>query len=59
MPEPTVVFSDEGEVALSMTEYILEEHSATPGQTDRGSERIRRELFAAPLQAGTPSPPAV
>ena len=53
------VFSGEGEVALSMTEYILQNLSATPEQIDRESERIRRELFAAPPQAGAPSPPAV
>ena len=52
------VFSGEGEVALSMTEYVLENLSATPEQIDRESERIRRELFAAPHQAGAPSPPA-
>jgi len=39
------VFSGEGEVALSMTESILENLSATREQIDRESERIRRELF--------------
>lgn len=45
------VFSGEGEVALSMTEYILEEMSATPEQIDRERERIRKELFATERQA--------
>ncbi len=37
-------FFGEGEVAFSMTEYTLENLSATPEQIDRESERIRREL---------------
>lgn len=39
------VFSGEGEVALSMTEYILEKLNATREQIDRESERIRKEFF--------------
>ncbi|MCW1887152.1 cation:proton antiporter [Luteolibacter flavescens] len=39
------VFSGEGEVALSMTEAILDNFGATPEQIERESERIRRELF--------------
>jgi len=39
------VFSGEGEVALSMTEAILDDFGATPEQIERESERIRRELF--------------
>jgi len=40
------VFSGEGEVALSMTEHILEYFGATDEQIDRERERIRRDLFA-------------
>lgn len=40
------VFSGEGEVALSMTEYILDNLGATREQIERESDRIRRELFA-------------
>lgn len=39
------VFSGEGEVALSMTEYMLRKLGATPEQIDRESERIREEFF--------------
>jgi CPA2 family monovalent cation:H+ antiporter-2 len=39
------VFSGEGEVALSMTEFILRQVGATPEQIDRERDRIRRELF--------------
>jgi CPA2 family monovalent cation:H+ antiporter-2 len=43
------VFSGEGEVALSMTEFILEKFGATREQIDRESERIRKELFTVPV----------
>ncbi len=39
------VFSGEGEVALSMTESILEDFGATREQIDRESDRIRRKFF--------------
>ena len=39
------VFAGEGEVALAMTEFILEKFSATPEQIDRERDRIRRDLF--------------
>ncbi|HEU0007356.1 MAG TPA: cation:proton antiporter [Terriglobia bacterium] len=39
------VFSGEGEVALSMTEFMLRQVGATPEQIDRERDRIRRELF--------------
>ena len=39
------VYSDEGEVALSMTEGILGNFGATSEQIERESERIRRDLF--------------
>ncbi|MDB6071938.1 MAG: sodium/hydrogen exchanger [Verrucomicrobiales bacterium] len=42
------VFSGEGEVALSMTEALLERLNATREQIDRESERIRRDFFAVP-----------
>jgi CPA2 family monovalent cation:H+ antiporter-2 len=40
-----VVFSSEGEIALSMTESILRHLGATPEQVDRERARIRAELF--------------
>ncbi len=43
-----LVFSGEGEVALSMTETLLERLGATPEQIDRERARIRSELFASP-----------
>jgi len=39
------VFSGEGEVALSMTEFMLRQVGATPEQIDRVRDRIRREFF--------------
>lgn len=39
------VFSGEGEVGLSMTEFILRQLGATPEQIDRERDRIRNELF--------------
>jgi len=43
------VFSGEGEVALNMTDMILEYLGATPEQIDRERERIRTELYGGPL----------
>ena len=40
------VFAGEGEVALAMTEFILDSFGATPEQVDRERDRIRRELFS-------------
>ena len=40
-----LVFSGEGEVALSMTESLLQHLGATPEQIDRERARIRSELF--------------
>jgi len=40
-----VVFSGEGEVALSMTEFLLRQLGATAEQVDRERARIRSELF--------------
>ena len=39
------VFAGEGEVALTVTEYLLRQLGATGEQIDREKERIRRELF--------------
>ncbi len=43
------VFAGEGEVALSMTEALMRRLGATPEQIDREADRIRTELFGAPL----------
>jgi CPA2 family monovalent cation:H+ antiporter-2 len=40
-----VVFSDEGEVALAMTEFLLRQLGATAEQIDRERARIRSDLF--------------
>jgi monovalent cation:H+ antiporter-2, CPA2 family len=40
-----VVFSGEGEVALSMTEFLLRQLGATAEQVDRERARIRSEFF--------------
>ena len=40
------VFSSEGEIALSMTTFIMEELGATGDQIDRERDRVREELFA-------------
>jgi CPA2 family monovalent cation:H+ antiporter-2 len=50
------VFSGEGEIALSMSTYLLHELGATDEQIDRERDRVRRELFepdsaAAPVSA--------
>jgi monovalent cation:H+ antiporter-2, CPA2 family len=42
-----VVFSDEGEVALAMSESLLARLGATPEQIDRERARVRAELFGA------------
>lgn len=39
------VFTDEGEVALSVTEYILRINGATPDQIDRERDRVHSDLF--------------
>lgn len=46
-----VVFAGEGEVALSMTEFLLRQLGAVPEQIDRERDRIREELFGGPLSA--------
>jgi CPA2 family monovalent cation:H+ antiporter-2 len=44
-----VVFSGEGEVALTMTEFLLRHLGATEQQIERQRQRIRDELFGTPL----------
>ncbi|MBC7855937.1 MAG: cation:proton antiporter [Pirellulaceae bacterium] len=44
-----VVFSSEGEVALSMTEFMLRHLGATEEQIDDQRQRMREELFGTPL----------
>jgi CPA2 family monovalent cation:H+ antiporter-2 len=39
------VFSGEGEVALAMTEYILQQLGSSPEQIDRERRRVREEVF--------------
>jgi CPA2 family monovalent cation:H+ antiporter-2 len=43
------VFAGEGEVALTMTEHLLRQLGASGEQIDRERDRIRSELFGAPL----------
>ncbi|PWR71178.1 cation:proton antiporter [Methanospirillum stamsii] len=40
-----VVFSDEGELALSITEFIIRQSGATPEQIDRERDRIHEKLI--------------
>jgi CPA2 family monovalent cation:H+ antiporter-2 len=58
-----VVFAGEGEVALSMTEFVLRRLGASADQIDRERDRIRDELFGSLLAievlAPPPGPPAV
>jgi CPA2 family monovalent cation:H+ antiporter-2 len=39
------VFSSEGEIALSMTEFVMRQIGATDEQIDRERDRVRTELF--------------
>lgn len=43
-----VVFASEGEIALTMTEFILRQLGASPDQIDRERDRVRSELFGSP-----------
>jgi CPA2 family monovalent cation:H+ antiporter-2 len=56
------VFSEEGEVALSITESVLRRLGATPEQIERERDRARDDLFGGPAapEAGAPpeEPPA-
>jgi CPA2 family monovalent cation:H+ antiporter-2 len=51
------VFAGEGEVALSMTEFILRQLGASDEQIDRERDRIREELFGTPLAIEVLLPP--
>jgi CPA2 family monovalent cation:H+ antiporter-2 len=50
-----IIFSDEGEVALSVTEMILKQFGATPDQINRERQRVHEgfyeSFFSTPLQA--------
>lgn len=46
------IFSDEGEMALSVTELILRQAGATPEQIDRERRRVHENLYPASLQGG-------
>ena len=41
------VFSSEGEIALSMTAFLMSELGASDEQVDRERDRVREELFDA------------
>ncbi len=45
------VFSDEGEIALALTETILRGLGATPEQIDRERERVHADLLGRPVVA--------
>jgi monovalent cation:H+ antiporter-2, CPA2 family len=45
------VFSGEGEVALAMTESVLQALGAIPEQIDKERERVRSDLFGDPVPA--------
>jgi len=44
-----VVFTGEGELALSMTEFLLRQLGATAEQIDREKDRLRNELLGGPV----------
>jgi CPA2 family monovalent cation:H+ antiporter-2 len=48
------VFTGEGEVALAMTEYILEQLGSTPEQMDMERRRVRKEVFGESYDEGVP-----
>ena len=52
-----VVFTGEGEVALTMTEFLLRQLGATPEQIDREKERLRADLIGGPLTNEMMLPP--
>jgi CPA2 family monovalent cation:H+ antiporter-2 len=53
-----VVFTGEGEVALSMTEFIMRHLGASPEQIDRERDRIRNEFFGSMAALEILLPPA-
>jgi CPA2 family monovalent cation:H+ antiporter-2 len=52
-----VVFTGEGEVAMTMTEFILRQLGASGEQIDRERDRIRAELFGSPAALEILLPP--
>jgi monovalent cation:H+ antiporter-2, CPA2 family len=52
-----VVFSGEGEIALTMTEFLLRHLGATEEQIDQQREKIRDDLFGTPLTMELLMPP--
>ncbi|MGI8978408.1 MAG: cation:proton antiporter [Pirellulaceae bacterium] len=52
-----VVFSSEGEIALTMTEFMLRHLGATEEQIDRQRQRMRDELFGTTLAMELLLPP--
>jgi hypothetical protein len=50
-----LVFAGEGEVALSMTESLLERLGATPDQIDRERDRVHSELIGRPEDPADPA----
>ena len=54
------VFSSEGEIALSMTAFLMSELGASDEQVDRERDRVREELFAVreDSQITNPATPA-
>ena len=52
-----VVFTGEGEVAMTMTEFILRQLGASGEQVDRERDRIRAELFGSPAALEILLPP--
>ncbi|MEX0726257.1 MAG: cation:proton antiporter [Planctomycetaceae bacterium] len=51
------VFAAEGEVALTMTEFILRQLGASAEQIERERDRIREDLFGGPLTIELLMPP--
>jgi monovalent cation:H+ antiporter-2, CPA2 family len=39
------IFSSEGEVTLSMADFVMEQLGATDEQRDRERDRVRKDLF--------------
>ncbi len=52
-----VVFTGEGEVAMTMTEFILRQLGASGEQIERERDRIRSELFGSPAALEILLPP--
>jgi CPA2 family monovalent cation:H+ antiporter-2 len=52
-----VVFTGEGEVAMTMTEFVLRQLGASGEQVERERDRIRNELFGSPASLEILLPP--